>query len=65
MATNDLKSKVLKQVLNVDLKDEKSKENLLDSELDEVSGGVSKNETISSESAQEGSCKCGLLLAMS
>lgn len=61
MATNDLKNELLKKVVNIDLrKEEKEKEKdseLLDSELNEISGGISERENADS-------CKCGVALAM-
>lgn len=65
MATDDFKKEVIKKVLGMgmDDKEEQEQEKILDSELNEIAGGVNKD--IQQDSDLSDTCKCGVALACS
>ncbi len=63
MATDDFKKEVIKKILNVNEDEKKEQEEILDSELNEIAGGV--NHEPQQDEDLSDSCKCGIALACS
>lgn len=63
MATDDFKKEVIKKVLGMGMDEKEEQEKILDSELNEIAGGVNKD--IQQDSDLSDTCKCGVALACS
>lgn len=63
MAKDDFKKEIIKKVLSMDEKEEQEK--ILDSELNEIAGGVNKDAPQQDDLDSGDSCKCGIALACS